>query len=656
MKNPILSLYFLLLTCAAIAQQPAITREQWAVKPVIHAIADRYKKEPAIILLDKRRIEYVDESAKKMVEYRTLHRIIHVNDDNGIESFNKIYLGYNDSSDIIDMQARAILPNGTVVAIRKESMKDVQEENGNRYKIFAMEGLEKGAEIEYFYTLRRNLDYFGRESLQGKIPTLEASLDILCPTRLVFQFKGYNCTISVVTDTSVSGKTTFSMRLQDIPGAEEEKYADYEANLQRLEYRLSYNRVNGNEHIRLNTWNLLAQRIHESCETFTGKEQSRAGDLVGDNGWQKLSDDRQKIIAVEDYLKKQFTTRDGIDNENAGNIEWITKNKIASHRGIVRLYCCIFQKLGVEYQIVLTCNRSEVAIDKNFENWNDATDFLIYFPGTRKFLAPTMLAIRYPWINPYWGAENALFCQTTTIGNYTTAIATIKTVPLEDITQSFTRIYATLRIDANFDSVSVDLKQSLGGYLAAGYRAAYALSGPDDQRTMMKEFVRGATNSERIITSAVENGSFDDFSDNKPFIMKATVHSEGLLESAGKNMLLKVGEVIGKQTEMYQEKPRQSPMQLSFPHTLERFIDVVIPTGYTVRNLADISMHYEYQTDGTDNLGFTSDYKMEGDTLKIHVLELYGRTSYPLTDYENFKKVINAAADFNKLTLALEKK
>jgi hypothetical protein len=55
-------------------------------------------------------------------------------------------------------------------------------------------------------------------------------------------------------------------------------------------------------------------------------------------------------------------------------------------------------------------------------------------------------------------------------------------------------------------------------------------------------------------------------------------------------------------------------------------------------------------------LGFTSDYKMEGDTLKIHVLELYGRTLYPLTDYENFKKVINAAADFNKLTLALEKK
>jgi len=92
----------------------------------------------------------------------------------------------------------------------------------------------------------------------------------------------------------------------------------------------------------------------------------------------------------------------------------IIRNRIASHRGILRLYGAIFEKLGVEHQYVLTCDRSENAIDRSFENWNNTTDFLIYFPATKKFMAPTLLETRYPWINPYWGAHDALFCENST--------------------------------------------------------------------------------------------------------------------------------------------------------------------------------------------------------------------------------------------------
>lgn len=653
MKKHLLLLSLLFLGAAAGAQQSAIIHEKWAEKPVLHPVGDRYKKESAIILLDKRRIEYIDEGTDKVGEYRTIHRIVHVNDDNGIESFNKIYLGFNDSSDIMDMRARAILPNGSVAEVRKEDMKDYQEENGSKYKIFAMEGLEKGAEVEYYYTLRRSVEFFGRETLQGKFPVLDADMELLCPARLIFQFKGYNCTIGVDADTSQSGRTAFSIRLKDIPGSEEEKYAAYNANLRRIEYHLSYNKANGNEHVRLNTWNLLAQRIHLRCETFTEKELNRIGDLIEANGWQKLSDSRQKIIAVEDYLKTRFATREDIDMQNAANMEWMIRNRIASHHGVIRLYAAIFTKLGIDHQIVLTCNRNEMAIDKSFENWNNTTEFLFYFPGTKKFLAPTLQEMRYPWINPYWGAQDALFCQTTTIGTFTTAIATIKNIPLEDPTQSYTRIDASLRLDAGLDTVIVNFKQSLGGYVATGYRAAYTLGNADDRHTMMKEIVRSSTNSERIISSGVENAGFDSYADNKPFIIEATVHSEGLLENAGNSLLLKIGEIIGKQAEMYQEKPRQFPVQVAFPHTLERFIVFTVPPGYTIKNPGDIVMQYEYKTAGETTLGFSSDYKMEGDTIRIHILEQYKRTFYPQADYDNFKKVINAAADFNKLTLVL---
>jgi hypothetical protein len=55
-------------------------------------------------------------------------------------------------------------------------------------------------------------------------------------------------------------------------------------------------------------------------------------------------------------------------------------------------------------------------------------------------------------------------------------------------------------------------------------------------------------------------------------------------------------------------------------------------------------------------MGFNSSYQLAGNVVKITILEEYRRTYYPLSQFEDFKKVINAAADFNKVALVLEKK
>ncbi|HZE85826.1 MAG TPA: DUF3857 domain-containing protein, partial [Puia sp.] len=444
MKRTMAILFLFLLVNAARSQAPAAARpaillEEWSKTPVLHSLDGKYAKESAVILLDKRRMEYVDGAQNEVMLYRTLHRIVRVNDDKGIESFNRIYLGVTDNSDIVDIRARTILPGGKVIEVDKQNIKDLKEEDGHMYKIFAMEGLEKGAELEYYYTYKREASYFGRELVQGAFPVLDAHLQILGPERLLFEMKGYNCPISVE-DTVLGGKRFCSTGLRDIPSAEKEKYAAYEANLERVEYKLSHNTAIGKGNERLFTWNELAKRIYGNYSSFSEKELKRTQELIESKGWNKLGTDKEKIIAVEGYLKKNFATREDIDASNAANIEMIIKNRIASHRGILRLYGALFEKLGVEHQYVLTCDRSENAIDRSFENWNNTTDFLIYFPATKKFMAPTLLETRYPWINPYWGAHDALFCKGTTIGNFTTAIADVRVVPLEDYTQSYNKI------------------------------------------------------------------------------------------------------------------------------------------------------------------------------------------------------------------------
>jgi hypothetical protein len=116
---------FLFIQCLQ-SQQPAIEKEEWASKPVIHAISPDYQNEPAVIILDRRRLEFIDDSAGDVREYYTLHKIIRVNNDKGIEYFNKIYLGISDNTDIVDIKARTILPDGKVIVLDKNNIKDMK--------------------------------------------------------------------------------------------------------------------------------------------------------------------------------------------------------------------------------------------------------------------------------------------------------------------------------------------------------------------------------------------------------------------------------------------------------------------------------------------------------------------------------------------------
>jgi len=164
------------------AQTMQIEPEKWIDKPVISKVDEKYGKESAVILFDKRKIEYVDESKGDVAEYYTQHKIVHINDDRGIEYFNKIYLGITENADIVEIKGRTILPSGKVIELDKNNIKDIKEQDGNTYKIFAMDGLEKGCEIEYYYTFKRPVSYFGREIVQTGVPEVKRYSRLLRPT------------------------------------------------------------------------------------------------------------------------------------------------------------------------------------------------------------------------------------------------------------------------------------------------------------------------------------------------------------------------------------------------------------------------------------------------------------------------------------------
>jgi hypothetical protein len=88
---------------------------------------------------------------------------------------------------------------------------------------------------------------------------------------------------------------------------------------------------------------------------------------------------------------------------------------------------------------------------------------------------------------------------------------------------------------------------------------------------------------------------------------------------------------------------------------MDRKITFEIPAGYKIRNAKDLVFDTEYKDNGQATMGFVSNMKMNGNVLEVNIHEQYRNTFYPVEQYDPFVKIINTAADFNKVVLVLEK-
>jgi hypothetical protein len=176
----------------------------------------------------------------------------------------------------------------------------------------------------------------------------------------------------------------------------------------------------------------------------------------------------------------------------------------------------------------------------------------------------------------------------------------------------------------------------------------------EEQRSKMVEGLLKETAPDAVIDKWTAKPEDKDGINN--FVMNVDFKSNHFLETAGPRVLFKVGELIGPQVEMYREESRMTPIENDYNRGYERSIEVKIPAGYQVRNADDLNISVVYKDGDKEPYLFVSSYTLNGSVLKITVKEYYKEIYAPIERYEDYRKVINAAADFNKVTLVLEKK
>jgi hypothetical protein len=83
---------------------------------------------------------------------------------------------------------------------------------------------------------------------------------------------------------------------------------------------------------------------------------------------------------------------------------------------------------------------------------------------------------------------------------------------------------------------------------------------------------------------------------------------------------------------------------------------VHIPEGYTVQNPGDLMIKEQvFDEDKKLIYNFESKYELNGQKLEVEIDEFYDQLTYPVEKFEAFRRVINSAADFNKIVLVLSK-
>ncbi|MEY3417061.1 MAG: hypothetical protein RL060_1173, partial [Bacteroidota bacterium] len=78
----------------------------WEEKRTMMAISSADEKEQALLLKDKRGIEYIYNTQGAPECYKLIHKIIRVNTDQALESFNKVYISMQEVINIVDLKVR----------------------------------------------------------------------------------------------------------------------------------------------------------------------------------------------------------------------------------------------------------------------------------------------------------------------------------------------------------------------------------------------------------------------------------------------------------------------------------------------------------------------------------------------------------------------
>ena len=605
---------------------------------------------------------YFDEKTQKwfsdvLQEENLYYKRIRLNNDAAVEMYNKVYISNTGGRKVTNLKARAINKDGKIINFDDSNKKEIENyENAGPYTIFALEGIEVGSEIEYTYTTSELANsYYFSKTIQGSFPKRDFHYEIVSPQNLVFQTKSYNGLKELVNDTTASDFNRYVLDIKEVDKFKEEQYSLGDALLQKVEIKLYENTTSLKRNFY--SWNEAATEyakyIYAPSNLKKVKQEKKAiKKFIKINGFDKIENQREQITTIEHFLKGTF--------ELVKRGEYFANDVIRAKRyskfSALRLTALILKALDIDHQVVITSNRFTSTFDPDFETYNSLETFLLYIPKLDQFLDPTNEFMRLGLIPSSYAYTKGLFLKIVEAGGEVSAFPEIKDIKGTSSDLTYDNQTIDITFSEDLENIRAHMKHELKGYVAAYLRPLMPFLDEEKKNKILEDRLKQIGEDAIITNITTSNEKMEGYMLDKPYIFEGDAEVNSLLENAGNKILLKIGQIIGPQIEMYQDTARKYGVENAYNHGYKRIINVTIPKDYEISNIDDLNMHVFYKEEGKNLMEFTSKYTIEGNKLKITCDEFYNIIRLPVEKYEAFRSVINAAADFNKITLVLKNK
>jgi hypothetical protein len=593
-------------------------------------------------------------------EFVLIHKQVKVFTDQGIERFNKLYMPVFQDKDFLIEKARVINSKGEVIVLKKEDIKEgVDEETDSKYRYFALDGIDKQSEVEFIYMYERSPRITGVLSdIQQKELQLSVGFELISPERLGFAFKVYNDDKEFLKDTSamldLKSKNKWFIEYDTVKGLPQEGSSAFEAELIHVGYKLSTNNMRGAKDL----YNygelskLIYRRFYENVNKKDEKFAKKLGkkiDLPND------VDQREQIRKIEEFVKSNVR----IVNMNVPEditMEELWESKIFSQNMAIGLFCQLFDNFGIDYQLGLTSNRFNFKFDPDFELWRFADEYVFYFPSINEYATPNYYdrlgAIDFKLIS-----NHGLFIKRVELAGDKYGVGKTQFIPKNDYKDSGDTLIVEVDFkEQGFVDTEYKVYHSINGYKAEYIQPYFDEIDDEDDRKELKESLLTFLDDEGEVKEIeVQNLNIASYG-IAPVIAEGVLVSDKFFEKARDNYLFKVGELIGPQAEMYTKKSRTLPVEEYYTRHYDRTIVFTIPDGYSAKNLENLNITEAYENDeGEKIMEFKSTYTKVGDQITVKVTEFYKDLIYPTEIFKEYQRVINAAADFNKVVVIFSK-
>lgn len=353
----------------------------------------------------------VDDSEAKFLALKHYVRV-KIFTERGREQFSKYDIEFTKDTSIRDVEARVTKPDGTVVFLKKEDVKerDIVKTNGFKLKAksFALPGLETGAVLEYrfkevYYNSAANM----RLVLQKSIPVRTISYYVR-PFRgdLAMFYQTFNTTARFVKDKNEFQRVSMAA----VPAFKEEPHmlpAD-QVRPWIYTYYTEMEKPNLAEY-----WKDVNKRFYDgSKDALKANDEVKAVTAQVING---AATDDEKLRKIFDYAKNEIKNLDystgttDEDKKKARNIKnagEVLKLKMAYASDVDILFGAMARAAGFDARVALSGSREEFFFDPNIPLVNltlNSTNIAVKVGNDWRFFSPASRFTSYGMLS--WQEE-----------------------------------------------------------------------------------------------------------------------------------------------------------------------------------------------------------------------------------------------------------